>query len=280
MLNKKINKKFFSILIGIIIVFATFYFVYENLNKSNTFTVCVYPENTTFSQGESLPIAIIANPNTNNFQSYFTYSENCINPHSAYIQMSYLGNNSIPMPINGEGSQFINGSCYYISDQGTIPFSITSSHPSDIINWNGTMHVYINFKTNIFVEANAGYYHVYLNMAIKSTDFGTAKQVNDVVSFKNTLVTLSGLFVNYTIENGNLNFSFNQFQSTCTFNSGSLTILNDNGTGTKYIENNLVFPGVLSLNETFLENHLSQKSIQGDIAIIHNRYGNIWLMLN
>lgn len=281
-LNKNLSrKKIFSILLGVVIVFATFYFVYENLNKSKAFTVCVCPENTNFSQGTNLPISIMANPNTNNFQSYFPGSESCINPHSAYIQMEYLANNpnSCPGLFNGEGSTLINDSCYYISDTGTIPFSIYSSQHSDTINWNGTIHIYNNdFTGNMFEEANAGYYHVYLFMTIKSTDFGKTSQVNDIVSFKNTVVTLSGLFVNYAIENGNLSFNFNQFNSSCTFNSGSLTIISTNGS--KFIENNLAFPGVLSLNEIYLEHQLSQKSIYGDTAIIHNRYGDIWIALD
>ena len=72
MQNKNLGwKKILSILLGIIIVFATFYFVYENLYKTKYFNVCIYPEVTTFSQGENLPIAIIVNTSINNFQSYF-----------------------------------------------------------------------------------------------------------------------------------------------------------------------------------------------------------------
>ena len=282
MLNKNLGrKKILSILLGIIIIFATFYFVYENLHKTKYFNVCIYPEVTTFSQGENLPIAIIVNTSINNFQSYFPGSIYCINQHSAYIQLDYLGNNSTTMPntFNGEGSTFINGACYYNPDHGTIPFNITPSQLSQNVNWNGTIHIYVGQCTsNMFEEADAGYYQAYLFMTVKSTDFGTTEPVNDIVTLKNTLVTLSGLYVNYTIENGTLSFGFNQFHSTCTFNSGSLTIISPNGS--KFIRNGLAFPGKLSLNESYLEKQLSQKSILGDTAIIHNRYGDIWIALH
>lgn len=282
MMKNSDNKKLVAIIIGLIIIGATFYYVYENRNKSNSFNVCIYPTNETFRQGEKLPIKIDVNPNTNNFQSRFE-SSCCVDNTSAFIRFNYIGTESSsdsPFLNILYGTTFVNGSCYYISDRGYTPISISNSNALlQNVYWNGTTHIiYNNCSKSRFVEANAGYYKIYVYLSLISIHLGKTSPLNDVVKFKNSLITLTGLFVNYSINSGHLNFTFNQFHSSCKFDSGYLTIMNSNGT--KVIETGLKFPGYLSLNVTNLEKQLSQKSIVGDIAIVHNRYGNIWLLLN
>ncbi len=128
-----------------------------------------------------------------------------------------------------------------------------------------------------FVEANAGYYIIYPYISLETTNFGVTKAASHILNFSKTPIQLDGLFVNYSVSNSYLNFSFNQFHSTCQFSSGSVTIIGTNGTTVSF--NGLNFPGTLTLNLTSLESQLSEKSINGDIAIVHNRYGYIWLII-
>ncbi|MGP6239757.1 hypothetical protein ACNF40_05005 [Cuniculiplasma sp. SKW4] len=271
------KKKLLSIIVGLIIMSTAFYYVHENLTKRSDFIVCIYPINNTFKQGEKLPVEIEVKPNTNDFQSHFS-SSSCVDYNSAYLMFSYLGvSNYSALATPQECTTFINGTCYFTPYHGTVPFSISSYHPLyQKVYWNGTIHMsHISCTNAMFVEANAGYYRI---SQLITLDFGNAKYIDWNVNDRDSVIALSGLFVNYSIEDGTLNFNFSQFHSACQFNNGSLTILGTNGT--KLIYQNLKFPGDLSLNVTDVEKQTGQNSISGDIGIVHNRYGNIWLILS